>query len=61
MILLLIFSVTTAAELDIPVMAPVPVVVADIMLLPDRSSVPDPPEFMIPLYTDAAVPYAVQF
>lgn len=61
MILLLIFSVSNTAELDIPVIAPVPVLAAEMILLPDRSSIAAPPVLIIPLYTEAAVPEAEQF
>ena len=48
MILLLIFRVTAAAELVIMVKAPVPVLVAEMMLLLVILRVPEPPELMIP-------------
>ena len=48
MILVLIFRVAAAAELDIMVNAPVPVFVPEIMLLPVIASVPAPPELIIP-------------
>ena len=54
--LLFMFSVTTAAEFEIPVNAPVPEIVPDRMLLLEISSVPAPAELTIPLYTEAAVP-----
>ena len=56
MILLWMFSVTAAAEFEIPVSAPVPEIVPDRILLLERSSVPEPAELTIPLYTEAAVP-----
>ena len=61
MILLFMLSVTTAAELLIPVNPPVPALVPEMILLLDISSVPDPAELTIPLYTEAAVPYTEQF
>ena len=61
MILLLIFRVAPDAELDIPVNTPVPAFEAEMMLLVDDSRVPAPPELIIPLYTEAAVPNEEQF
>ena len=60
-ILLLILRVATAAELDMAVNAPVPVFVPEMMLFVDIPSVPAPPELIIPLYTEAAVPNDEQF
>ena len=49
MMLLFMFSVATAAELEIGKNAPVPVLVPAITLFVVIASVPLPPEFIIPL------------
>ena len=59
--LLFKFAIFTAAELDIPVFAPMPVLVPAMMLLVEMASVPEPPVFTIPLNTEAPELYVVQF